>query len=54
MINEESIQARIDLLKEQRQQFVTQANTQVAAFDGAIAELELLLKPEEKPNVNEK
>lgn len=47
-VKSETIQARIDLLKEQRQLFVTQANTQVALFDGAIAELEALLKPPAK------
>jgi len=42
---EERIGERIEQLKKQRDQFVLQANQQVAACNGAISELEQLLKP---------
>lgn len=41
----DTIERRIAELKEQRDQFVQQANQQVAALNGAIQELERLLNP---------
>lgn len=46
---EERIQKRIEELKQARDAFVTEANQRIAAFNGAIGELELLLKVEESP-----
>ena len=43
---EERIRARIEALKAQRDQFVAEANQQIAAANGAIGELEALLQPE--------
>ncbi len=39
------IEARIAALKAARDNFVTQANIQMAVYDAAISELETLLKP---------
>lgn len=44
MTLQEQLAARIAELTQQRQQFVEQANQQLAATNGAIAELERLLK----------
>ena len=46
-MTEERIKARIAQLKAEREQFVVQANNQVAGMNGAIAALEELLVPEE-------
>jgi hypothetical protein len=43
---EERIKARIEALKQQRDRFITEANQQIAAANGAIGELEALLQPE--------
>lgn len=43
---EEKIKVRIAALKDQREKFVEQANQQLAALNGAIAELEALIEPE--------
>jgi len=45
MMTEEAIQARIEELKAQRDKFLAEANQQLAAFNGAIAELERLVAP---------
>lgn len=42
----EKITQRIEALKAERERFVQQANGQIGAYNGAIAELEALLKPE--------
>lgn len=52
-MDDERIQRRIAELKEQREDFVRQANQQIAALNGAISALEELLKPEEKPKEGE-
>ncbi len=43
---QQRIEARIEQLKQERDQYVAQANQQLAAYNGAIGELETLLKPE--------
>jgi hypothetical protein len=42
---EEKVQARIEQLEKELDQFVVQANQQVAAYNAAIAELKKLLAP---------
>jgi small-conductance mechanosensitive channel len=46
-IETQKVTAKIETLKGQREQFVAQANQQIAFFNGQIAALEALLKPEE-------
>lgn len=41
----EKIEARIKELRAERDRFVQQANAQIGAYNGGIAELEALLKP---------
>ena len=43
---EERIRARIAELTKSRDEFVLQANQQIAAMNGGIAELELLIEPD--------
>lgn len=45
-MTEEQIRERIENLKEQREQLVTQANLQLAKITGAIEALEALIAPE--------
>jgi len=45
-VTEERIRARIEELKAQRDRFLQEANQQIAAANGAIGELEALLRPE--------
>jgi hypothetical protein len=45
-VTEERIKARITEYQKQRDQFVADANRQVAALEGAIQALEALLEPE--------
>jgi hypothetical protein len=42
---EEQIKARIAELEKEREQVVAQANQQIAAYGGAIAELKKLIEP---------
>jgi len=44
---EERITARIATLKAELEKFVADANQRMAAYQAAIGELEMLLKPEE-------
>lgn len=46
-MNEEDIKRRIEELKAQREQLVTQANLQIAKLSGAIEALESLVQEEE-------
>lgn len=46
-MTEDRIRKRIEEYKAQRDQFVQQANQQIAALNGAIQALEALLQPEE-------
>lgn len=46
-MTEEKVAARIAELKAQRDQFVTEANQQIAFLNGQISALEGMLKPEE-------
>lgn len=45
-MTEERIRKRITELKAQRDKLVQEANQQIAAHNGAIGELEALLRPE--------
>ena len=49
MMTEQEIKARLEELKAQRDKFLNEANQQLAAFNGAIAELERLVAPVEEP-----
>ena len=49
----DKIKERIEALKQQRDQLVTQANLQIAKLSGAIEALEGLLETEEKPEEEE-
>ena len=44
-IDEKAIQERIELLIQQRSEYLLQAERVVATYDGAIAELKRLLDP---------
>jgi hypothetical protein len=46
IISKESIVTKIEGLKKDRDNFLTQANSQIAAFNGAISVLEDILNPE--------
>ena len=46
---DERLKARIAELAKTRDEIVTQANQQIAALNGGIAELELLLNPDPDP-----
>ena len=46
---EDKIRARIAELTKSRDEFVAQANQQISALNGGIAELELLLEPDADP-----
>ena len=46
---EDRIKARIEKLRKERQDFITQVNVEIGRFSGAIEELELLLKTESLP-----
>jgi small-conductance mechanosensitive channel len=46
-VETQKITAKIETLKTQRDQFVREANQQIAFVNGQIAALEALLKPEE-------
>jgi hypothetical protein len=48
-VTEERIRARVAELKAEREQYLQQANLQIAALDGAIQVLEGLLEPEPEP-----
>jgi hypothetical protein len=52
-VDEGRIEKRIAELKAQREDFVKQANQQIAALNGAISALEDLLKPEETEGATE-
>ena len=55
MISEEAIRARIDALRKELDQFITQANQQIAAYRAAIQVLEELVSPkDEKQQVDER
>ena len=43
------IEKRIEELKRERDALIKNANAQIAAYSGAIAELERLLTPDESP-----
>ena len=45
---EDEIKERIVILEKEREIFVLQANNQIAAYNGAIAELHRLIEPEAK------
>jgi len=45
----DKIEQRIELLKQERDNFIKNANTQIAAYNGAIAELERLLTDDDSP-----
>ena len=47
MITEERLRSRLEKLQRERDQFVQQANQQLAALNGAIQALEEMLEPEE-------
>lgn len=49
MITEETIKARIEQLKQERDKFVAEANQTVAAYNGAISELDRLLAVDNEP-----
>ena len=46
MISKSSIADRIEDLKKERENYLAQANSQIAAINGAISVLENLLNPE--------
>ncbi len=48
-MTEERIRARLAELKAQREQYLQQANLQIAALDGAIQALQGLLEPDPEP-----
>ena len=52
MMTEQEIKARLEELKAQRDKFLNEANQQLAAFNGAIAELERLIAPPAAPAPN--
>ena len=55
MISEEAIRTRIDALRKELDQFITQANQQIAAYRAAIQVLEELVSPkDEKQQVDER
>ena len=45
MINEETIQKKLKELTDQREKYIIEANTQIAALNGAIMLCEQLLAP---------
>lgn len=49
----DKIKERIEALKQQRDQLVTQANLQIAKLNGAIEALESLIQDEEHPEPEE-
>ena len=49
----DKIKERIEALKQQRDQLVTQANLQIAKLNGAIEALESLIQEEERPEAEE-
>jgi hypothetical protein len=49
-VTEERIRARLAELQAQREQYLQQANLQIAALDGAIQALQGLLEPEPEPD----
>ncbi len=52
-MTEQEIRRRIEELKAQRDQLVTQANLQIAKLGGAIEALESLIQEEERPEAEE-
>ena len=49
----DKIKERIEALKQQRDQLVTQANLQIAKLNGAIEALESLVQEDERPEVED-
>ena len=49
----DKIKERIEALKQQRDQLVTQANLQIAKLSGAIEALESLVQEDERPEVED-
>jgi hypothetical protein len=48
VVQEQTIKSRIDELIKEREKYIVNANFQVAAYNGAIGELQRLINPKEK------